>query len=55
MSREATSRLFHAEEPNPTLETLGRLLRALHLQAEVTVRPAPDGEQPPILIREAVS
>lgn len=51
MSREAISRLFHAERPNPTLSTLTELLRALHLQAEVTLRHAASGE-PPIRIKE---
>lgn len=53
MSRESISRLFHAEQPNPTLDTLTELLRALHLQAEVTLRRAPTGE-PPIRIKETV-
>lgn len=51
LSREAISRLFNAERPNPTLETLSELLRALHLQAEVTLRQVPEGT-PPIHIKE---
>ena len=51
LSREAISRLFNAERPNPTLETLSELLRALHLQAEVTLRHVPEGT-PPIRIKE---
>lgn len=51
LSREAISRLFHTERPNPTLDTLTDLLRALHLQAEVTLRRVPEGT-PPIRIKE---
>lgn len=52
MSRESASRLFNAQEPNPTLETLSNVLRAMKLQAEVTLRHVPEGE-PPIRIKES--
>lgn len=48
---QSCSRLFHADQPNPTPDTLAELLRALQLRAEVTLRRAPTGE-PPIRIKE---
>ena len=44
--REALSRLFSAEEINPTLETLVELLSALELTADITLRPSREGESP---------
>ncbi len=44
--REAVSRLFSAEEINPTLETLVELLSALELTADITLRPSREGEGP---------
>lgn len=50
-SRESLARLFNAENPNPTLDTITDLLRTLHLQAEVTLRRVPEGT-PPLAIKE---
>jgi transcriptional regulator with XRE-family HTH domain len=44
--REAVSRLLNASDANPTLETLMDLLMALGITAEITLRPAIDGEEP---------
>jgi transcriptional regulator with XRE-family HTH domain len=47
--RAAISRLLNAERPNPTLDTFNALLRALHVTAEIRLRPAQEGE-PPITV-----
>jgi AraC-like DNA-binding protein len=47
--REAVSRLFNAEHPNPTLETFSDLLKALDVTAEIRLRRAHEGE-PPIVV-----
>lgn len=44
--REAISRLFSADEINPTLNTLIELLSALKLTADITLRQAEVGESP---------
>ncbi len=44
--REAISRLFSADDSNPTLDTLIELLSALKLTADITLRPAREGEGP---------
>jgi transcriptional regulator with XRE-family HTH domain len=44
--REAISRLFSADDSNPTLETLIELLSALKLTADITLRQAREGEGP---------
>ena len=44
--REAISRLFSADDINPTLNTLIELLSALNLTADITIRPAEEGEEP---------
>lgn len=40
VQRSAVTRLFNASHPNPTLDTISDILRALGLQAEIKVRPA---------------
>jgi transcriptional regulator with XRE-family HTH domain len=47
--REAVSRLFNAEHPNPTLETFTELLKALGITAEIRLRRSQEGE-PPITV-----
>lgn len=42
--REAISRLFSADDSNPTLDTIVELLVALHLTADITLRKAKEGE-----------
>lgn len=42
--RATFSRLFNAARPNPTIETLTNLLRALGVTAEVRLRPSHEGE-----------
>ena len=42
--REAVSRLLHAEHPNPTLDTLSDLLKALNVTAEIRLRPSEENE-----------
>lgn len=37
--RPAVTRLFNASHPNPTLDTISDILRALGLQAEITISP----------------
>ena len=44
--REAISRLFSADDSNPTLDTLIELLSALKLTADITLRQAKEGEGP---------
>jgi transcriptional regulator with XRE-family HTH domain len=44
--REAISRLFSADDSNPTLDTLVELLSALKLTADITLRQAREGEGP---------
>lgn len=44
--REAVSRLFSAEDINPTLNTIVELLSALNLTADITIRQAEEGEGP---------
>ena len=44
--REAISRLLSADDSNPTLNTLIELLSALKLTADITLRPAREGEGP---------
>jgi transcriptional regulator with XRE-family HTH domain len=52
--RAAISRLFNAARPNPTLETITDLLRALGVTAEVRLRPSHEGE-PPIKVETPAS
>ena len=44
--REAISRLFSANDSNPTLDTFIELLSALKLTADITLRQAREGEGP---------
>lgn len=44
--REALSRLFSADNINPTLETIIELLSALDLTADITLRHTKEGEGP---------
>lgn len=44
IQRPAVTRLFNAAHPNPTLDTITDILRALRLQAEITISPAPEEE-----------
>ena len=44
--REAISRLFSADDINPTFSTLIELLSALNLTADITIRQAEEGEEP---------
>jgi transcriptional regulator with XRE-family HTH domain len=44
--REAISRLFSADDSNPTLDTLIELLSALKFTADITLRQAKEGEGP---------
>jgi transcriptional regulator with XRE-family HTH domain len=44
--REAISRLFSADDSNPTLNTLIELLSALKLTADITLRQTKEGEGP---------
>jgi transcriptional regulator with XRE-family HTH domain len=44
--RVVLSRLFNAEQPNPTLETLTRLLHAMNITAVIHLRRAGEGEPP---------
>jgi transcriptional regulator with XRE-family HTH domain len=50
--REAISRLFSAEDSNPTLYTLLELLSALKLTADITLRQAKEGEGPIKVVTE---
>jgi transcriptional regulator with XRE-family HTH domain len=40
IQRSAVTRLFNASHPNPTLDTISDILRALGLQAEIKISPA---------------
>ncbi len=50
--REALSRLFSADDSNPTLATLLELLSALNLTADITLRQAREGEGPIKVVTE---
>jgi transcriptional regulator with XRE-family HTH domain len=52
--REAISRLFSAEDSNPTLETLLELLSALNVTADIILRQAKEGEGPIKVITELI-
>ncbi|MDQ6643869.1 MAG: helix-turn-helix transcriptional regulator [Chloroflexota bacterium] len=41
IQRSTVTRLFNASHPNPTLDTITDILRALGLQAEIKISPAP--------------
>ena len=45
-NQQALSRLFSADDINPTLNTLIELLSALNLTADITIRQAGEGEEP---------
>jgi transcriptional regulator with XRE-family HTH domain len=40
VQRPTVTRLFNASHPNPTLDTISDILRALGLQAEIKISPA---------------
>ena len=40
VQRSTITRLFNASHPNPTLDTISDILRALGLQAEIKITPA---------------
>jgi transcriptional regulator with XRE-family HTH domain len=44
VQRTTVTRLFNASHPNPTLDTISNILRALGLQAEVKISPASSQE-----------
>ncbi len=44
--REVVARLLTVDDPNPTLETIVDLLYALHVTADITLRPSGEGEGP---------
>ena len=44
IQRSTVTRLFNASHPNPTLDTISDILRALGLQAEIKISPAPPGD-----------
>ncbi len=49
VQRPTVTRLFNASHPNPTLDTITDILRALGLQAEIKIRPvSPDNAAIPI-------
>jgi len=49
VQRPIVTRLFNASHPNPTLDTISDILRALGLQAEITIRPtSPEDAHIPI-------
>src|SRR5579864_9665840 len=48
VQRPTVTRLFNAAHPNPTLDTISDILRALGLQAEIKVSPAPPEDTIPI-------
>jgi transcriptional regulator with XRE-family HTH domain len=50
IQRTTVTRLFNASHPNPTLDTITDILRALGLQAEIKISPA-SSEDVPIPIR----
>ncbi len=50
--RTTVTRLFNAAHPNPTLDTIADILRALGLQAEIKISPAsPEDASMPIKAR----
>ena len=51
--REAISRLFTSDGPNPTLETIIEFLNALNLTADITLRPTREGEGPMKVVLES--
>jgi transcriptional regulator with XRE-family HTH domain len=52
VQRTTVTRLFNACHPNPTLDTITEILRALGLQAEITISPAsPEEAAMPIKAR----
>ena len=52
VQRPTVTRLFNASHPNPTLDTISDILRALGLQAEITISPAtPENALVPIKAR----
>ena len=51
--REAISRLFSADDINPTLGTLIELLAALDLTADITLRHTKEGEGPIKVVLES--
>jgi transcriptional regulator with XRE-family HTH domain len=51
--REAISRLFSSDGPNPTLETIIEFLSALNLTADITLRPSREGEGPMKVVLES--
>ena len=53
--REAISRLFTADEINPTLDTLLELLSALNVTADITLRRSTEGEGPIKVVTELSS
>lgn len=46
VQRTAITRLFNAAHPNPTLDTISDILRALGLQAEIKISLAPPEDVP---------
>jgi transcriptional regulator with XRE-family HTH domain len=46
VQRSTVTRLFNASHPNPTLDTILEILRALGLQAEIKVSPASPEDAP---------
>ena len=46
IQRSTVTRLFNASHPNPTLDTISDILRALGLQAEIKVSPASPEDAP---------
>lgn len=50
--REAISRLLTDDEANPTLDTLIGMLSALGVTADITLRPAREGEGPLRVVTE---
>jgi transcriptional regulator with XRE-family HTH domain len=50
--RESISRLLTDDEANPTLETLTAMLSALGVTADITLRPAREGEVPLRVVTE---
>ncbi len=51
--REAVTRLLSAYQVNPTIETLIEMLTALDLTADITLRPAREGEAPMKVVLES--
>ena len=46
VQRSTVTRLFNATHPNPTLDTISDILRALGLQAEIKISPASPKDVP---------